>query len=326
VIGLYEAGVENAVATMGTAFTEEHCAELKSTVRRVVTVFDPDRAGADAWHRSVHVFLASGIFAKDLSLPDGKDPDEFVLSEGAEKFYALCERAPRQITKMLKEIAAKGALSEQERAKVLSELTPILIASRRLPERALLWDDISLLLNVSVASLKELSSDVRPPLAKTNTPATPAQPAKPRPMVEKPPHPLALQFFKACLDWPAEFLKLPPEVWRGGIEEPKIANALERLSQARDLAGIQAGLEEILRGESEGWLASIASAGLFENPNPEPITVFQALVERVRSKQKEREIRQLTAEVRLAQRLGDQEELLRLMSRLRDLRITPSAP
>ena len=40
-----------------------------------------DKAGLDAWHRSVHMLVGSGIFAKDLSLPDGQDPDEFVLNQ-----------------------------------------------------------------------------------------------------------------------------------------------------------------------------------------------------------------------------------------------------
>lgn len=123
VVGLYERGVENAVATMGTALTEEHAFQLKALTRRVVTVFDPDSAGSDAWHRSVHLFMTCGLFAKDLSLPDGKDPDEFIVAEGAEKFYKLCEKSPRQITKLLKEIAEKGPLSEEESAKLLSDST-----------------------------------------------------------------------------------------------------------------------------------------------------------------------------------------------------------
>ena len=66
-------GVDNAVATLGTAVTTEHCQQLKALTRRVVTVFDADAAGNEAWQRSVHLFLELGIFAKDLSLPPGKD-------------------------------------------------------------------------------------------------------------------------------------------------------------------------------------------------------------------------------------------------------------
>jgi hypothetical protein len=135
---------------------------------------------------------------------------------------------------------------------------------------------------------------------------------------------LALQFFKASLDWPAEFLKVPAAQWRGGIEEPIIAAALEKLAASGGVAGFQAALEELLRNESTGWFVSAASAGLFENPNREPLTVFHALLERIRGKQRENEIRKLSAEVKLAQRLGDQDELGRLMARLQDLRSPPS--
>lgn len=161
VVGLSQAGVQNAVATMGTAFTEEHCTLLRGLTRKVVTVFDPDKAGTDAARRSVHVFLEAGIFAKDLELPDELDPDEYVLKHSAEKFYELCERAPRQVTKFLKEIAGQGALSEEQRAHWLERLTPVLVASRRLPDRALLWDNISLVLQLSVESLAAVAEGAR---------------------------------------------------------------------------------------------------------------------------------------------------------------------
>ena len=212
VIGLHQGGIENSVATMGTAMTEEHCYQLKALTRRVVTVFDPDRAGIEAWHRSVHLFLASGIFAKDLSLPEGKDPDEFVLTEGAEKFHQLCEKAPRQITKLLKEIAGKGSLSEEESGRLLSELTPILVASRRLPDRAMLWDDISLVLKVSLAGLKEMAEGAASRMPQPETPKKGTGSPK---ISLKPPKknisPIDIEFFQACVQWPEEFIKLPKD-------------------------------------------------------------------------------------------------------------------
>lgn len=161
VVGLFEKGVTNAVATMGTALTEEHCRSLRAHTKKVVTVFDPDAAGKDAWHRSVDIFMRAGMFAKDLELPDGLDPDEFVQQYSAEEFYKRCEAAPRQVTKLLREIATQGALSEEQRAHWLERLTPVLIASRRLPDRALIWDSLALVLNVSVEMLKELSQEGR---------------------------------------------------------------------------------------------------------------------------------------------------------------------
>jgi DNA primase len=157
VVGLSEAGVQNAVATMGTAFTEEHCLLLRGLTRKVVTVFDPDKAGTEASRRSVHIFLNAGIFAKDLILPEGKDPDEYVLAHGAESFFELCERAPRQVTKLLKEVAAEGPLSEEQRTQWLERLTPVLVASRRLPDRALLWDNLSLVLQLSLETLQAVA-------------------------------------------------------------------------------------------------------------------------------------------------------------------------
>ncbi len=325
VIGLHQAGVQNAVATMGTALTEDHCIQLKSYTRRVVTVFDPDSAGADAWHRSVHIFLNAGIFAKDLSLPDGQDPDEFVLKEGAEAFYKLSDKAPRQVTKLLKEIASKGALSEEESAMVLSDLSPILIASRRLPDRAMLWDDISLVLKVSVPALKELSeATTRPSLAPepAKKPGTISWPKRkesgPPPM----PDPVGWQFFQASLESKGEFQKTPADQWKGGVKDARLQKWLEKLHVTTTPESWDTVLEEILAEENDPRLQAVVSAGLMDGPKKDNPATFQAILERVRGRKKELEIEARSAQVRLSPRVGDVRVGRRLLARLSGLRST----
>ncbi len=319
VVGLFESGVQNAIATMGTAMTEEHCDQLRGISRRVVTVFDPDSAGKDAWHRSVHLFLSSAIFAKDLTLPDEQDPDEFALSKGAEKFYELCEKAPRQITKLLKEIASQGPLSEEQKAKVLSDLAPILLASRRLPERATLWDDISLVLKVSIPMLKELAE---------GNPGREARPA-PRPperlvIPAKPVtyHPRELEFFQAALYHPLQFLEFPLEKWKGVLKEQKLAAWLEKLADSKTLEGFEAALQELLLQESDPQLTALSSQALMGQA-PEGVFPFEPISQRITNLKKEQDIKSLTAQIRLAQRLGDTQEELRLLEQQTKLRADP---
>jgi len=325
VVGLHESGVQNAIATMGTAMTEDHCHQLRGITRRVVTVFDPDKAGKDAWHRSVHFFLTSGIFAKDLTLPDGQDPDEFALKEGAEKFQALCEKAPRQITKLLKEIAARGPLSEEQSAKVLSDLTPILVASRRLPERATLWDDISLVLKISVPSLRALAE------GGPQAPKAPEAPAKPqgRPepvrrgnFVPTPKYPpLEFEFFQAALNHPLEFLEFPREQWKGVLKNEKLNGWLEKLAET-GISGFEASLQELLLMESDPQLTALASQTLVGEAR-EGTLPFDAVSRRISKLKKEQEIKALTAQIKLAQRMGDAPEELRLLEMQRGLRAEP---
>jgi DNA primase len=336
VIGLYEKGVNNALATMGTALTEEHCSLLKGLTQRVVTVFDPDEGGQEASRRSIHLFLSHGIFAKDLALPPNTDPDEFIQKEGAETFYSLCERAPRQITKLLKDIASQGPLSEQETARLLEELTPILVASRRLPDRALLWDNISLILKISMEALKELSEGA---LARQ----TPKAAAQPQPAAHKvfpkrsaPPKtptldPLDLEFLRAAVRAPKSFLALPAQSWQAGIKEPRIRVWLLRLAEAHESEQWASVLQDLALNEGDETLQGLATAQLMKpsegtnlvaTEGAAPAVEIEPLFERLQQRQKEVEIKSLSAQVRLTERLGNDEEGMRLLERLKALRST----
>lgn len=322
VVGLHESGVQNAIATMGTAMTEDHCHQLRGITRKVVTVFDPDKAGKDAWHRSVHFFLSSGIFAKDLTLPEGQDPDEFALKNGAEQFQALCEKAPRQITKLLKEIAAKGPLTPEQNEKILNDLTPILIASRRSPERATLWDDISLVLKVSVPSLRALAEG-GPQNQKTAETKPAPEPIRRGPVTPAPKYPpLELEFFKAALQHPLQYLEFPKDQWKGVIKNPKLATWLEKLVDTASLGGFEAALQELLLMESDSQLTALASQTLMGEPEKESLP-FEAVSQRIRKLKKEQEIKGLTAQIKLAQRMGDSPEELRLLEIQTRLRAEP---
>lgn len=326
VIGLAQAGIQNAIATMGTALTEDHCLWIRTLTRKAITVFDPDRAGADAWHRSVHLFLEAGIFARDLTLPEGMDPDEFAIREGAEKFRALCEKAPRQVTKMLKEIAARGSLSEKERGDILTKLTPILIASRRLPDRALLWDDVSMLLNVSHSALQSLVNEKSGVKTATNTSASPrvaARPA-PRPGAKKSSlPPLELTFFRLALQKPERFLSHPAEEWLPNLQHPEIHRWLEKLHRSTDPDEFLLTLDQLVQSVEDQELVPYASEGMFipdERTNSSSAEEFDGVLSGLRRARREREIRALSAQVKLAQKLGDGPEQMSLLEKLRALR------
>ena len=82
VVGLHQAGAGWAVAPLGTAFTPEQAKLLRRYAQEAVLLFDPDPAGQRASWRTAEVLLKDDVFVRVAQVPDGKDPDEFVLAAG----------------------------------------------------------------------------------------------------------------------------------------------------------------------------------------------------------------------------------------------------
>jgi DNA primase len=83
---LHEAGIRNAVATLGTALTEEHVRLIRRYAEEAVLVFDGDKAGESASFRSLDIFLEEGFPVRAVSLEEGLDPDDYIVKKGAEAF------------------------------------------------------------------------------------------------------------------------------------------------------------------------------------------------------------------------------------------------
>jgi DNA primase len=87
-------GMENVVATLGTALTERHVRLLSRYANDVVLVFDADEAGTKAAERALETFLAQQVQVRVATIPQGKDPCDFCLAEGIEAFGELIDKAP----------------------------------------------------------------------------------------------------------------------------------------------------------------------------------------------------------------------------------------
>ncbi|MEN3002610.1 MAG: DNA primase [Armatimonadota bacterium] len=92
-IMLHQYGFEHAVATLGTAFTEQHAARLQRLVERVYLLYDSDSAGIRAALRAAEVLEAAGIPAFIVELPPGEDPDSLLRRAGAEALQQALEAA-----------------------------------------------------------------------------------------------------------------------------------------------------------------------------------------------------------------------------------------
>lgn len=93
VIALYQIGITNVVASLGTAFNENHARALKKYANKAILLFDSDEAGTNAILRAIPILTQNGIKTKVLQVSNAKDPDEYIKKFGAEKFKELLKSA-----------------------------------------------------------------------------------------------------------------------------------------------------------------------------------------------------------------------------------------
>ena len=117
VISLHQAGFENTVAPMGTAFTEEQVNLLARYTKEIVLTLDADAAGQKAIKRASEMLENTGLNVRVVIIPDGKDPDDFIKKNGPDRFRALIEGAVSDIEYKLL-MAAEGIDLEAENGKL----------------------------------------------------------------------------------------------------------------------------------------------------------------------------------------------------------------
>jgi DNA primase len=89
----HQFGFDNVVATLGTSLTQGHARMLKRYAKTIVVIFDNDTAGIAAANRALELCLAQQIDIKIASVPEGKDPCEFLLTSGSDAFREMLSNA-----------------------------------------------------------------------------------------------------------------------------------------------------------------------------------------------------------------------------------------
>jgi len=89
----HQEGVDNVVATLGTSLTDRHVRLLGRFAREAILLFDADVAGASATARAIELFLAQKIHIRVAEIPSGKDPCDYVLSEGGKALENIVENS-----------------------------------------------------------------------------------------------------------------------------------------------------------------------------------------------------------------------------------------
>jgi len=128
VLALFQAGINWAVASMGTALTIDQARLISRYCRKVVLAYDADIAGAAATERGIDIFEQAGLEARILRLPNGHDPDSFVRDEGVKAFLAQVDSALPIFDYKLHTLSDKHDLSRPEgKAAAAREMEPMLL-------------------------------------------------------------------------------------------------------------------------------------------------------------------------------------------------------
>ncbi len=126
-IALHQYGFDCAVASLGTALTEDGAALLSKYTDQVVLIYDGDNAGQNATRRAIPILEKTGLQVKVLQMRDAKDPDEFLKKFGADRFKLLLEESSNRVEYQLSAIYKQYDLrDDDQKVKYLQECAELI--------------------------------------------------------------------------------------------------------------------------------------------------------------------------------------------------------
>ena len=126
VISAHNRGIRNVVASLGTSFTPEQARILQRQAKELVLGYDMDAAGRTATRRAMEMVRGLGMYVRVLSLPQGKDPDEFITTKGPEAFQKEVNASLNVLDYTLTRALAQNKTDTLEgKAAVTAEVLPV---------------------------------------------------------------------------------------------------------------------------------------------------------------------------------------------------------
>jgi len=154
-LALYCHGIENVVATLGTALTRQHVRMMKGYAQQIILVFDSDEAGIKAAKRSLSIFLEEKVDVRILVLPEAKDPDSYIQVAGSEGFLGATEGAASAMPFLVTSAIQKYGLSLEGKARVVEAMKGPLGSLPDSVTRSLYIRDLSERLGIDESAILE---------------------------------------------------------------------------------------------------------------------------------------------------------------------------
>lgn len=157
VIALHQAGFNNAVASLGTAFTGLQANLLKRYTNEVLVCYDSDEAGTKAALRAIPILKDAGLTAKIINMKPYKDPDEFIKSLGKEEFQNRIDNAQNSFYFEIEVLEREFDMTDPEqKTKFFNETAKKLLVFKEEIERNIYIEAIARKYNISFEELRKL--------------------------------------------------------------------------------------------------------------------------------------------------------------------------
>ncbi len=306
VIGLFQAGVTNVVASCGTALSEDHVRALRRHSERIAMNFDPDSAGVQAAERSVQMLLEESMKIRILTLEGGLDPDEYVAQNGVESYRARVEAADGYFHWLAARAREKFDMKSAEgRMEGFREM--LRPALERVPdklERLAVVNDLAQFLGVDArAILEQMKMDGKRPKA-SGAPALPVITANESLLI------------RGMLEHPPAAAEIAGQL--RDLESWKALPCAKIVETAMGLAAEGALIYETLDARLSEGDRRLLAAAVFADKTPEGVVEgqLQACVASIRHADSQRRMKETRDQVRTLEREGRHEEAMALMSSL----------
>ncbi len=155
VVSMHAAGFENAVASLGTALTDEQARIMARYTKQVIIAYDGDSAGQRAAGRAMDIFARVGLDVRVLRITDAKDPDEYIRRHGADAFARLLKGSSTGFAYRLEGVLSRYDISQPEdKIKAAAELCGMVARVWSSAEREVYLQAVSERLGLPIDSLR----------------------------------------------------------------------------------------------------------------------------------------------------------------------------
>lgn len=305
VISAHNQGITNAVATLGTAYTKRHGQALMNQADEIVLSYDMDGAGRMAATRAIGLLQNTGFRVKVLSMPDGKDPDDYVRTHGAEAFLKLVEGAQDDFNFLANKALVEHPISTPEgQEAVLQELLPFILNESNPIRRESYEKWLQSHIGLKEEHLRQYINQFRK-RGKIDVPSE-----GPRHMPKRLTHEEELLY--VALSDQAIYERVMEYVDPEDYNNPLCRRLLEEAKPyvGESLSALMEVLDEENRAEERALLGRIMNTGVLVAPDARRV---DGLIQSVTLQGLNKEYEAIKQQIRAAQTSGDQQRILALM-------------